>query len=43
MSITSLGSCPVCGNDIPTDLLLIEYETGVFAECPQCREPVHPE
>jgi hypothetical protein len=41
-----LGVCPNCGNDIPSGYLLIEYETengrAQFAECPDCREIVHP-
>ena len=44
---TPLGSCPHCGNAVPRDRLLIEYERGdkyaVFAECPDCTEVVRPE
>jgi endogenous inhibitor of DNA gyrase (YacG/DUF329 family) len=43
-----LGECPSCGRTIPPANLLIRYETAtgpvrVFAECPTCDEPVHPE
>ena len=44
---TPLGTCPRCGDDIPQIALLIEYErrdgTAAFAECPACRDVVHPE
>ncbi|WP_458187160.1 DUF7837 family putative zinc-binding protein [Haladaptatus sp. NG-WS-4] len=42
----SLGMCPDCESDIPRGYVLIEYgtENGKerFAECPDCREIVHP-
>lgn len=42
-----LGTCPECGERLPAATLLIEYETddgtAVFADCPACREVVHPE
>jgi len=42
----TLGYCPECGNEIARDFLLIEYESGGrparFAECPDCRNVVHP-
>jgi len=41
-----LGDCPRCHAPIPTGNLLIRYERAdghaVYAECPDCREPVHP-
>lgn len=42
-----LGYCPTCEVPIGTDGVLVEYETGngwpqVFAECPSCRDVVHP-
>ncbi len=41
-----LGMCPNCGSDITRGYLLIEYDTEEgaerFAECPDCREIVHP-
>lgn len=44
----SLGTCPVCETTIPSECLLIEYHLDdgwprLFAECPACEEPVHPE
>jgi endogenous inhibitor of DNA gyrase (YacG/DUF329 family) len=43
-----LGICPACDRPIPKPNLLIAYETAdgwprMFAECPSCGEPVHPE
>ncbi|WP_435156455.1 hypothetical protein [Haladaptatus sp. DFWS20] len=42
-----LGTCPFCRATIPADSLLIEYDTDdgtmMYAECPGCREVVHPE
>ncbi|PSP66551.1 hypothetical protein BRC79_07485 [Halobacteriales archaeon QH_8_67_27] len=43
-----LGRCPNCEVMIPPGNLLIKYETDdgwpkLFAECPDCRDPVHPE
>jgi hypothetical protein len=43
-----LGSCPRCEERIPTEFLLIEYQTSsdwtqMFAECPGCRDVVHPQ
>jgi endogenous inhibitor of DNA gyrase (YacG/DUF329 family) len=44
---SSLGTCPFCGGDVPEGNILIEYEkdgeAAVYAECPTCEEPVHPE
>jgi hypothetical protein len=41
-----LGRCPSCESPIPQRRLLIEYETAdgqaMFAECPDCRDVVHP-
>lgn len=42
-----LGACPDCGETIPSDRLLIKYTTEegwprMFAECPSCRDVVHP-
>ncbi|MFB6354799.1 MAG: hypothetical protein ABEJ92_12025 [Halobacteriales archaeon] len=42
-----LGACPECGATIPAGGLLIEYETADggsarYAECPACRDVVHP-
>jgi len=39
----TLGVCPFCGEDMQSEHILIEYEDGVFAECPGCQEPVQPE
>jgi hypothetical protein len=42
----TLGHCPDCATEIPLDLVIIEYETDdgreSYAECPDCREVVHP-
>jgi len=43
-----LGTCPTCDVQIPQENLLIRYEsTGdwprLFAECPACGDPVHPQ
>ncbi len=42
----ALGLCPNCGSILPSGAVLIEYEVSgdkrVFAECPQCSEPVRP-
>ncbi|USZ68817.1 hypothetical protein NGM10_03555 [Halorussus salilacus] len=44
--VTTLGCCPNCGRAITRDYLLIEYESdgcpAKFAECPDCRDVVHP-
>jgi uncharacterized Zn finger protein len=41
-----VGTCPECGEDIPSHRVLIEYETedgpDMFAECMGCGEVVHP-
>lgn len=41
-----LGSCPACGEPIPSNRLLIEYRADgrreMYAECPACRDVVHP-
>ena len=43
---TVLGACPACETPIPSGRLLIEYRTDgrreMFAECPSCRDVVHP-
>ncbi|WP_438267191.1 DUF7837 family putative zinc-binding protein [Halorussus gelatinilyticus] len=42
----TVGRCPNCGESITRDYLLIEYESegrpARFAECPDCRDVVHP-
>ncbi|MFB6165922.1 MAG: hypothetical protein ABEJ31_12250 [Haloarculaceae archaeon] len=42
----ALGCCPRCGAALAAASLLIRYQTAdgdaVFAECPDCEEPVHP-
>lgn len=38
----SLGDCPFCGTRVPTANTLIEYEGGLYAECPDCTVPVNP-
>jgi len=42
----SLGRCPDCETEIPRAGVIIEYETGdgteAYAECPDCRDVVHP-
>lgn len=45
---SQLGVCPHCQTTITSVDILIEYETStgqseVWAECPGCREVVHPE
>jgi len=41
-----LGACPRCHHRIPAAQLLIDYQTSegrqIWAECPGCREVVHP-
>ncbi|WP_436929639.1 DUF7837 family putative zinc-binding protein [Halosimplex halobium] len=44
----TLGACPSCDVMIPTANLLIRYDSEgswpkLFAECPNCGDPVHPE
>lgn len=44
----TLGHCPDCAAEIASYDVLIEYKTddgqpAVWAECPECREVVHPE
>lgn len=44
----ALGVCPICGVAVPSARLLIEYESEdgtsrMFAECPRCEDPIHPE
>ncbi|WP_168215962.1 DUF7837 family putative zinc-binding protein [Halorussus ruber] len=45
-SASTLGSCPNCGGAITREYVLIEYESkgrpAQFAECPDCRDVVHP-
>ncbi|WP_168216066.1 DUF7837 family putative zinc-binding protein [Halorussus marinus] len=40
------GQCPNCHGSITRDYVLIEYESegrpAAFAECPDCRDVVHP-
>ena len=42
----TLGSCPHCDSSIPDHRLLIEYDTASgrsrYADCPNCRQVVHP-
>ena len=38
-----LGRCPYCATSITRAWLLIKYETGVWAECPECDDVVEPE
>lgn len=43
-----LGSCSFCGATVSRQDTIIEYErddgsTGIWAECPACREVVDPE
>ncbi|WP_449404910.1 DUF7837 family putative zinc-binding protein [Halosimplex salinum] len=43
-----LGRCPICESMIPPGNLLIRYESAdgwpkLFAECPGCEDPVHPQ
>jgi len=42
----SLGRCPDCETELSRASVLIEYETKGgprrFAECPTCRDVVHP-
>ena len=42
-----LGVCPHCETDIHARDVLIEYrevnETGIWADCPNCSEVVHPQ
>lgn len=44
---SSLGACPFCEMLVSRDAILIEYvvdgEERVYAECPECREPVQPQ
>lgn len=41
------GLCPNCGSQIRPAQVIIEYETDTatraYADCPGCREIVHPE
>ncbi|WP_449267266.1 DUF7837 family putative zinc-binding protein [Halalkaliarchaeum desulfuricum] len=43
----SLGTCPLCGTRVSRDAVLIEYEVDgdprLFAECPECEQPVRPQ
>jgi len=43
---STLGDCPRCDTRISTARLLIEYDTpdgpAAYAECPSCRDVVHP-
>lgn len=41
--MTALGTCPDCDAAVPETNVLIEYEHGVYAECPECETPVDPE
>jgi hypothetical protein len=45
---SSLGRCPECGEKIPSEWSLIDYEkedgtSGVWAECPACDDVVEPD
>jgi hypothetical protein len=43
---STLGDCPHCDTRISTARLLIQYDTtdgpAAYAECPGCRDVVHP-
>jgi hypothetical protein len=43
---STLGDCPRCDTRISTARLLIQYDTtdgrAAYAECPGCRDVVHP-
>jgi hypothetical protein len=43
---STLGDCPRCNAQISTARLLIQYDTtdgpAAYAECPGCRDVVHP-
>jgi len=43
---STVGVCPLCNASIDRHDVLIEYdradETGVYAECPDCRDVVTP-
>jgi len=43
---STLGDCPHCNSRISRARLLIEYDTtdgpSTYAECPDCRDVVHP-
>ena len=46
-TVTSLGCCPNCEEEISPAYELISYETADgrrrrFAECPRCESVVHP-
>ena len=42
-----LDVCPFCETRIPRDAILIEYvvdgEERMYAECPECKEPIQPQ
>ena len=44
---STLGACPLCETPVSRDGILIEYvvdgERRVYAECPECGEPVQPQ
>lgn len=47
MDGSTMGICPNCSELIADREILVEYErsdgsTGVYAECPDCREVVAP-
>jgi|GEM_PF-6650472 len=39
---STIGSCPHCGTTLNHSDVLIEYETGLYVECPACGDPVRP-
>jgi hypothetical protein len=43
---STLGDCPRCDTRISRAQLLIQYDTAdgpaAYAECPDCRDVVHP-
>lgn len=43
---SAVGVCPLCGTTIDSHSVLIEYErsegSGIYAECPGCRDVVTP-
>lgn len=41
---SSIGKCPECGTELRSEHILIAYEDNkVYAECPECGDPVHPD
>lgn len=44
---STLGACPFCGTPVFREAVLITYvvknEERIYAECPQCEDPVQPQ